>query len=555
MPLPFGGGRGWVNLAMNYDKVPELPDEPVKAASRRGVWLAIGLLLAAIAAWWQFGREPAAPTVGQAQLAGEIAGLEARLEKLRAELAALPQEADPATRRALLEEAVTRQEELMRRRVPAAAADGVRLSDWQAKLADSNAKELGRQSREFEAAAAALLRQRQTAPAVEKLREALRLQREINGGMSDRSFKSYGREAMLQQQLEELAAAPLLAEGQQALAGARAAAAGGSWTDALRLYGRAREIQQQLNTDFPRSRFSDLLADSRIETEIASLSATAALAQRDAFQQQAIAAASAGKLEAADRLYALAADRQQIINTQFPQSRFVSMERLEQIEVERQTLRAQPTLAALRAGDGVMAGHLRRRELFQAQQQLAQLRQQLEGAMQQWPKARGYDEELCERVHYLARRSADLMGIQDQTYDLLLPLPGHAQVALLKTELPQALFAVVMNQNPSRNPGRAQPVDSVNHAEAGEFCRRLGWVLGAPVRLPTAAECRAAANDPAFKDLAGGLGEWLVPEDGDQATAPVLLPNGTVQPAPRTERARTTGFRVAVEADLLAAAR
>ncbi len=208
MPLPFGGGRGFVNLAMNYDKVPELSDEPVKPAFRRGVWLAGGLLLvAAGAAWWQFGREPAVPTAGQAQLSADITGLAARLEKLRTELAALPAESPPAARRALLEEAVTRQDELMRRRVPPATADGVRLSDWQAQLADFNAKDLGRQSRELEAAATELLRQKQTAPAVEKLREALRLQREINRGMSGRQMKSYGREAMLQQQLEELAAA------------------------------------------------------------------------------------------------------------------------------------------------------------------------------------------------------------------------------------------------------------------------------------------------------------------------------------------------------------
>ncbi len=554
MPLPFGGGRGWVNLAMNYDKVPELPDEPVKPAARRAVWLAGGLLLAAAgAAWWQFGRDPAAPTAGQAQLAGDIRGLEARLEKLRTGLAALPENSPPAARRALLEEAVTRQDELMRRRVPPATADGVRLSDWQAQLADFNAKDLGRQSRELETAATEFLRQKQTAAAMEKLREALRLQREINRGMSDRQMKSYGREAMLQQQLEDLTAAPLLAEGQQALAAARTAAAGGSWTDALRLYGRAREIQQQLNTEFSRSRFSDLMADSRIDTEIASLSATEALTQRDAFQQQAAAAATAGKLEEADRLYALAADRQQIINTQFPQSRFVSMEWLEQIEVERQTLRARPAIETLRVGDGVVTGHLRRRELFQAQQQLAVTRQLLEDAMRQWPKARGFDEELCERLNYLARRSADLVGIQDQTYDLLLPLPGRASGALLKTELPQALFAVVMNTNPSRNPGRAQPVDSVNHAEAAEFCRRLGWVLGAPVRLPTVAECRAVAGDPAFKDLVGGLDEWLASEGSDAATAPVLTPGGTIQETPRTELSRTTGFRVVVEVDLLAA--
>lgn len=47
---------------MNFDKVPELPDVPVKRGSRRArAWLAGGLLLlgGGAAAYWQWGRLPA----------------------------------------------------------------------------------------------------------------------------------------------------------------------------------------------------------------------------------------------------------------------------------------------------------------------------------------------------------------------------------------------------------------------------------------------------------------------------------------------------------------
>jgi hypothetical protein len=117
----------------------------------------------------------------------------------------------------------------------------------------------------------------------------------------------------------------------------------------------------------------------------------------------------------------------------------------------------------------------------------------------------------------------------------------------------QALFALLMNGNPSRTAGRALPVESVSHAEAVEFCRRLGWVMGAVVRLPTAEELHAARNDPAFKAGEGGLDEWIAAEGADASTAPVLGRDGAVKTALRTERSRTTGFRVVVEVDLLAA--
>lgn len=430
---------------MNYDKVPDLPEVPVTPAHRRGgVWLAgAGLLLAAgLAAWWLFDRATAAETTGQKQRAALIAGLETRLESLRIQLAALPAETPPATRRSLLEEAVARQNELLQLRVPPVAADLERLGEWQAQLDDTRARELDRQSRALEAAAEELHRQKQPAAAVEKLQEALRLQREVNGSMAARQLKSYAREALLQQRIGEF------------------------------------------------------------ESDVARPAATV----------------SAGPSEE-----------------------------------ERQTGLYRPEQDAVRALDAAAAAHLRRREQFQARQQYVPAGERLEEALRQFPRARETDENLRERLTYLSRRANDLGAIQDQAYDRLLPLPGRGQSALMDLPVPQMLFSLVMNTNPSRNAGRTRPVDSVNHAEAREFCRRLGWVMGAPVRLPTAEDLRAARADPAFKAAADGLDEWIAAEDTDAATALVLGRDGAVRTVPRTERSRTTGFRVVVEVDLLAA--
>ncbi len=431
---------------MNYDKEPELPDVPVKPAHRRvGVWLAgAGLLFAAgLGVWWLTGRVPGEETAGRKQRSVQVAVLEARLESLRTRLAALPAESPPATRRALLEEAVARQGELLKLREPPVPADLGRLGDWQAQLDDARASELDRQSRELEAAAEELHRVKQPAAAVEKLREALRLQREVNAGMASRQLKSYAREALLQQRVGEFESALV-----------RPAATG-----------------------------------------------------------------SAGRSE----------------------------------EEERQTGLLRPEQDAVRALDAAAAAHLRRRELFQAQQQFVPAGDRLEEAVRQFPRAREMDENLRERLTYLRRRANDLGAIQDQAYDLLLPLPGRGQEALMAWPVPQVLFSLVLNANPSRNAGRTRAVDSVSYAEALEFCRRLGWVMGTAVRLPTAAELRAARADPAFKAGEGGLDEWIAGEGGDAAMAQVLGRDDVVRTVPRTDRGRATGFRVVVEVDLLAA--
>ncbi len=539
---------------MSYDKVPEMPEVPVNPAQDRARWLlamVVGLAVTATA-YWQFSREPAEPTGGQKLRSEQIARLEVQVGSARAQLLALPNSAAPETRRTLLEAALARQNDLIKLRAAPVTADIVQVGEWQAQLDNLTADEQSRLSRELEEAAGQLRRQKQISAAVEKLLEALRLQREINRSMAAREFKSYGREAQLQQLLEELAAEPLLTEATRLLAEARGAATNGSWADALRLYGQAGEIQQQLNRDFPQSRFSAALAAGRIETELAALSATEAQAQLQLFLQKAAAAAAGGDLAAADKFYVLAADRQQVINTEFTKSRFVSMEQLAQIEVARQTLHLRPVLEQVGVLDGRTAGHLRRRELFQAQQLIGPARSALETAILQSPKAQGVDEELRERLSYLALRSTDLAAIQDQTYDLLLPLPSQPQSALLRRAVPQALFAAVMNTNPSRNPGRALPVDSVNQGEAREFCRRLGWVLGAAVRLPTLVEFNAAGRDPEFMELTGGLDEWLAIATGDPAAAILHGATGVNTTAPRTDPAHPASFRVVVAVDLLA---
>jgi len=581
---------------MTYEKEPELPEPP--PVSTRPRWL-LGLLavvvLAGVAGFLMFWRVTHVPTVPdgpaaeQQKTSAEIAYLEGRLAILADNLAKLTPGGPPAEEFKLLEEAVERQNRLRRIRPVPLPQDEVRLAEWQTKLDNTHAREWNRQIQELEAAAVALPTSDRPG-AVEKLKEALRLQREVNAGLAIPSLKNYAREARLQKEAEQLEAEPLRLEGQSLLEQARANVAAGRWDEALRQFGRARDIQLKLNQEYARTRFSDLLAIERIDAEMAALSATEAHDQLEALVVRANAAAAAQKPDEADSLLAEAVARQKMINEQFSKSRFVSMERLEQLEAERQTLRVRAALEEVGGLDHAATGHLRRRELFQAQLLIKQALEKLEDLVTQSPKARGIGEELRQRLSYLGLRQADLVQIQDQTYDLLLPLPGDERFALLKTEVPQSLYAQVMNGNPSRNAGRALPVESVTYAEAGEFCRRLGWVLGVTVRLPTEAEFRKAtgnatataanawglengpgksqptggkpANVLGFHDLLGNVAEWLAADAGtDTATVAggsfaesrSQLQALPMRRAPKIERARTNGFRVVVEIDLTGA--
>jgi formylglycine-generating enzyme required for sulfatase activity len=577
---------------MNFDKVPETPDEPNKPQwhRRKIIWVLAVVVLAAGGFCYQSLRQDEAATgpaaIEHEHSAAQAAVLESQLQGIADRIAAMPPDGGLADRRALLEQGIAVQNELMRLRETPWPSDGIRLTEWQAKLENTVARIKDGQSRDMEDAADVLVRQNQIPLALEKLKMALRLQQEVNDSLATQQIKSYGRQVELQQRIEELGAEPLQLEARQALADARSAATDGHWPEALEHYRRAMDLQQQLNRNFPRSRYSDLLAIDRMAAEMASLSASGEHGQMLDDLHLAAAAAAAGQLDEADKFYAQAAGQQRVINEQYPRSRFVSMEQLEQIEVERQTLRARAAVATIRALDAQAVQHLRRRELFQAQQQVAQAQGVLEAVVAQQPKAKGIDDDLRQRLGYLNLRAADLVQIQDQAYELLAPMPGNPQVALFKTEVPQSLYARVMNNNPSRNPGRMLPVDSVNYADAEEFCRRLGWVLGATVRLPTVDEYEAAIGDanasaaiawgsensmgksqpagqkPAnalgFHDLLGNLAEWTkagssetaVLAGGSFADSAAQLQNVPLRPTQKTDRSRTNGFRVVAELDL-----
>ena len=82
---------------------------------------------------------------------------------------------------------------------------------------------------------------------------------------------------------------------------------------------------------------------------------------------------------------------------------------------------------------------------------------------------------------------------------------------MLRTEVPQALYSLIMGTNPSRNQGDLRPVDSISWLEAKNFCERLSWILGQPVRLPTENEFRQALGRLRYIVLEETYGAFQMP--------------------------------------------
>lgn len=135
--------------------------------------------------------------------------------------------------------------------------------------------------------------------------------------------------------------------------------------------------------------------------------------------------------------------------------------------------------AAIAALDERAAGHLRRRELYQARKLLGEAWERAEVAARRAPGAHGLDDELRLRLVFLNRRHADLEAVQDFAHGAMRPAPAGG--AWLEADRAGELYRRLMGASPD--------------GPAEEFCRRLGWMLGQPVRPePAHADGRIRAR-------------------------------------------------------------
>lgn len=543
--MAFKDNRTWLGL-----------DRPVWA----GV-LVLLVLLAGVFIWldWDEPRPVNAPgltagfSANQWEVMREVERIEARHRRSGDEPPADGWEKD-------LARAVDLQEQLLRSMTAPDPAQSVRLERLLVLRDTLRAKALWPQVLAAEATLA-----RDPAPTAQRtaaLTELLALRREINRSHAEVRFKDLVRETQLARELEDAQAGPLHAAALAAVAQARAEVEKRDWVAALASYTAAREKLEELNRTHARTKYADLGLLKRVRAEEETLQGAAQSLEAGLFAAGAEAAAAAGRAEEAAERYTRAIGLQQQVNERWPQSRFFTTIKVEEWESRRQTVLAEAMLAEIAAQDRQIAGLLSGRQTLEAGRRIVGLQDAFVRLEQEQPKHRAAVEDLRRKYVYLASLGDALRRLQDEAYDRLLPLPGAPGSLLLRTEVNQALYQQIMKFNPSREPGDDRPVDSVTWQDAAEFCRRLGWVLGQPVRLPTAREHALASNDIlatengdapyGFLQLNDPHAEWLWTTDA--AEAALIVDAGTAtggenaaQSVPKTTRRRDLGFRVLVE--------
>lgn len=520
------------------------------------------------------------PSVESSQLLKESEELEAEFEKSASAGIVSAAEVDK------LRKAI-RLQEIYIEKARATSSDRApmnRLTRLRTRLHNVEAEPLSRLVADFEKNARSAEESGDPEAADRFYRQAYDIQDKINRGYWLSDFKSVTKVVEIDKAIKNLQVRPMYEESLAAEKRAKEAVSKSDWKTAVAEYEKAVQISRDISLKFPTSGYNDYMRIQRMRGELDSLKSSdlkveieRLLGEADGFQKK-------GEFAAASDRYAMAAVRQKDINQLFPRSIHASEERLSEYSNLSTEAKSRIYAAEVSAIDKEFTEAVRSSDIAKASDLSSNLVARVEQFRKDFPRNSDITSEDLIRVRYLNFTIRQIADIQKLVKSALLPV-GSGGKKMLKTEVTQKLYSLVMQENPSRNQSSEDnPVESVTYQEAMTFCQRLGWILGMKVSLPTEAEFVDAvgnlryadidaiswngsnsggsihpvaakkANDKGFFDLLGNVGEFVLGvEEGSarvlgggaqtSADAISVLPRAM---ADANQRNRMTGFRITV---------
>lgn len=490
----------------------------------------------------------------------------------------------------LLKQALEKQRAYMEAVSGLDSAGFQRQVDLEKRYQNLAAEALNRESLELEREGASLAAEEAFEAARAKYLEAFAKQRQINERFPLSAASNAGRATRLERQATYLTAQPLLQQSLDFEKEADGHLKAEAWESAEASLRQAIDLQDTLNREYPGTNQASMARLERLRIKLVGIRSGQDYVEIQQVEKRADERLAAGEQLEAANLYQEAARLQRQLNQAFEDSPHASSERIADYQRRAQTAESYELGLQIEQNHDRMQRFLGERRTFEATELIASLRQAINQMQTTFPRSSMNNEELQLKVRYLNLVQSDLGFIQDRVYDALLPIPGQTDWRMLRTEVSQALYSLIMGSNPSRNEGDLYPVDSVSWLDSKNFCERLSWILGKPVRLPTENEFREALGPlrylvledhvwsivdsdgqtqdvgtkqsfaSGFYDLLGNVSEWLEsidPFDNEDARhigghAQDRLETIFTVPAreaPRGERNRMTGFRVVVKVD------
>lgn len=422
--------------------------------------------------------------------------------------------------------------------------------------------------------------------ALEALERAYEAQQTINTQYPKSLAQDTQAAVALARRREQLAAQPLYRLVESYAREAEAAVEMADWATASQAFEAAIQAQLDLNERHSEAPQASVERLRTLQLALAGLKSQqwerafqdALMAAENSFQQGAFAEAAAQYEKTQEIQAKLAADRG---------IRFApELKRAAAFAQKLQTELSRATWQMIESGMQQIDLQIRAANDAALAVTIKELAPAFERMTAQFPASQLDDPSVHLKFDYIRSRFSQIAPIRQRILTALLPVPGLEGVSLLRTELRQSTYQLVMAETAVQEALSERPVHSVSFAEAQLFCQRLAWLLGLSVDLPTESIYRAALEGvvdlnlqpyvwcdqdrvkeaqavaqkqvfpSGFYDLLGNVGEWLAATDpdaqqhkslgGDFKTRLSSLQSIPIYSFPAATRSRAIGFRILV---------
>lgn len=248
----------------------------------------------------------------------------------------------------LLRRAIALQREYNSTR-PASPEDRRQQQDLENRLAEILAEEIHQRSLAAEREGAQLAEQGKIEAAVEAMRKAWELQRQVNQQYGRSGFRDTVRETRLEQQIASMRSAPLHQRSVELEKAADLAIEEFRWREARQFLTEASQLQTRVNDISRRSTFYSPRRVTELARKIDSLTVGEMMTEVENLHREATKLEEEGQWERAAAKYERAMIVQNQINRDHPQSRFVSREKVTAFDAARQTALSTPQARQLNA--------------------------------------------------------------------------------------------------------------------------------------------------------------------------------------------------------------
>ncbi len=467
-------------------------------------------------------------------------------------------------------------------------APAERLLKLQTRLDDTEAAPLAEIIAELEKKALAAETEEKDSEAVEIYKQLYDLQSRINTDHPHSKYKDIRKSAQFDSRVKMFLARPMYLKSVEAENAAREALEKGDWATAQLQFEKAIETITQMNSTYPTSVYTDFARLQKLDIELDSLKSSSLAAKINDYLEKARSAEAAGDHILASESYGDAVEVQKELNRLFPKSEHASDEKISDYEKKRVDAYSWKFAKEIVEQDKLLNRALYDGDFEKAKDISLNLLKKSEQFKTNFPRSQTVNDDLILRLRYITFMANNIPQIQKQVLGNLQKIEGFDSVEMLKTEVPQDLFILIMQENPSRDSDNPRkPVDSVTAEEISRFCNRLSWILGRNVSLPSKAQFKAAVgslryadlneiswnninsgghthpvatkkpNDRGFYDLLGNVGEYVISDDEDAVSGYKIIGGGAQTQTDsmldlsefsmdEKQRNRMVGFRIVV---------